>query len=238
MQDGSGSEPVVNAPLVVVVLLAVLVGIHVMRMLIGYELDQELVVQLAFFPIRFSEAGAQLPGGYLVAATSLVTHALLHADWLHLILNGAWLLGLWLVDCAQNQANGLPVLLVMLSAAIGALTYLAVNGFERAAVIGASGAVSGLMGASFRLIFTGFDLGGMAALQHYPHLVPRLPLMVVLRDTRVLAAIAVWVGVNLLFGYVFPGLLSSGGIAWEAHLGGFFAGFLMFGLFDRGAGTG
>ncbi|MGI9409470.1 MAG: rhomboid family intramembrane serine protease, partial [Hyphomicrobiaceae bacterium] len=208
MQDGSANEPVVNAPLVVVVLLAVLAAIHVVRLLIGPELDQAVVVQLAFFPIRFSAAGAELPGGYVVAATSLVTHALLHADWLHLVLNGAWLLAFGSLVARRTMAVGF-LLLVALSAAIGALTYLAVNGIERAAVIGASGAVSGLMGASFRLIFTGFDLGGMAALQHYPHLVPRLPLMVALRDTRVLVAIGVWVGVNLLFGYFFPGLLSS-----------------------------
>ncbi len=236
MQDGSANEPVLNAPLVVVIFLAVLIAIHVIRLLIGPELDQELVVQLAFFPIRFSEAGGQLPGGYLTAVTSLVTHALLHADWLHLLLNGAWLLAFGSLIARRAGAAGF-LLLVMVSAAVGALVFLAVNGFERAAVIGSSGGVSGLMGASFRLIFTGFDLGGLAALQHYPNMVPRVPVSMALRDTRVLAAIGVWVGVNLLFGYFFPGLLSDGGIAWEAHLGGFFAGFFLFGLFDQGAST-
>jgi membrane associated rhomboid family serine protease len=61
-----------------------------------------------------------------------------------------------------------------------------------------------------------------------------------LRDLRILAFFTVWFGINLLFGL---GSISlTGGdqpIAWEAHVGGFLAGLLLFGLFDpvRGEGS-
>jgi membrane associated rhomboid family serine protease len=49
----------------------------------------------------------------------------------------------------------------------------------------------------------------------------------------VLAFILVWFGVNILFGFVSLG--GSGltqAVAWQAHIGGFVAGFFGFGLFD------
>jgi membrane associated rhomboid family serine protease len=54
-----------------------------------------------------------------------------------------------------------------------------------------------------------------------------------LKNRNVLIFVGVWIGLNFLFG---PTGISPTGeaadIAWEAHLGGFFAGLLLFGLFD------
>ena len=53
-------------------------------------------------------------------------------------------------------------------------------------------------------------------------------------NPRVLAFIGVWFGVNLIFGISGVGSgVASGAIAWDAHLGGFAAGLLLFSLFDR-----
>jgi membrane associated rhomboid family serine protease len=38
---------------------------------------------------------------------------------------------------------------------------------------------------------------------------------------------------NIVFAWGASGLVEGASIAWEAHLGGFFMGFLAFGLFDR-----
>jgi membrane associated rhomboid family serine protease len=54
-----------------------------------------------------------------------------------------------------------------------------------------------------------------------------------LRDPRFLLFLAVWMGLNALFGF---GTLSFGEagqqIAWQAHIGGFVAGLLFFAAFD------
>ena len=46
-------------------------------------------------------------------------------------------------------------------------------------------------------------------------------------------SLAQFLGINLVFGLGGSELSGGSGIAWEAHVGGFVAGFLMFGFFDR-----
>jgi membrane associated rhomboid family serine protease len=63
--------------------------------------------------------------------------------------------------------------------------------------------------------------------------VPALPLSAALRDPRILTFLAVWFGVNIVFGIgavTMPG--TEGSVAWQAHIGGFLAGLLCFPLFD------
>jgi membrane associated rhomboid family serine protease len=62
---------------------------------------------------------------------------------------------------------------------------------------------------------------------------PAAPLTTALRDPRVIAFLVIWFGLNLLFGV---GSITIGNeqqsVAWEAHIGGFLAGLLLFPLFD------
>ncbi len=64
--------------------------------------------------------------------------------------------------------------------------------------------------------------------------VPAAPLLVALRNPRVLAFVGVWFGLNLLFGLGSVSFLvgENQSVAWEAHVGGFLAGLLLFSLFD------
>ena len=233
MMDYQTREPVFNAPAIVIVVLSVLVAFHTIREFAAPHWDRELLTYLALYPYRLGPGGSDEPGGNLVGLTSLATHALLHGDWMHLLLNGAWLLAFGSVVARRTSTAGFLGLFIV-CAVVGGLTYVAINGFERIIVIGASGAVSGLMGAAFRLIFSLPPHGGLAVLQRYPLEVPRMPLGMALGHRQTLLASAFWIAANLVFGMAGPGILGSGGIAWEAHVGGFAAGFLLFGAFDRG----
>jgi membrane associated rhomboid family serine protease len=63
--------------------------------------------------------------------------------------------------------------------------------------------------------------------------VPALSLTRSLRDPRVLGFLAVWFGVNIVFGVGSIAIGSEGAsVAWQAHIGGFLAGLLLFSLFD------
>jgi len=63
--------------------------------------------------------------------------------------------------------------------------------------------------------------------------VPALSLTRALRNTRVLGFLAVWFGVNLVFGIGSIAIGAEGAsVAWQAHIGGFLAGLLLFSLFD------
>jgi membrane associated rhomboid family serine protease len=63
--------------------------------------------------------------------------------------------------------------------------------------------------------------------------VPAAPLLVALRDPRIIIFLMAWFGLNLLFGVgvsSLPGMEQS--VAWQAHIGGFLAGLILFALFD------
>ena len=60
-----------------------------------------------------------------------------------------------------------------------------------------------------------------------------MPLGRVFRDSRALPFLIMWFGLNLLFGLVSAPLgITQGPVAWDAHVGGFLAGLLLFPLFD------
>jgi membrane associated rhomboid family serine protease len=63
---------------------------------------------------------------------------------------------------------------------------------------------------------------------------PASPLLTTMRNPRFLMFLGVWIGLNALFGL---GSISIGQgegqeMAWQAHLGGFAAGLLLFNVFD------
>src|SRR5258708_39583860 len=90
------------------------------------------------------------------------------------------------------------------------------------------------MGASMRFVFQG---GGPLELwrRNDPKVyrVAAAPLTTMLRDPRIVAFLVVWFGLNLLLGL---GTLTIGDgeapIAWQAHIGGFVAGLVLFAAFD------
>jgi membrane associated rhomboid family serine protease len=164
------------------------------------------------------------------APWTLVTYAFLHAGWEHVIFNTLWLL-----------VFGSPVLLrfgvarfalfFALTAAAAAVLQAAINPTDVSVLIGASGAVSGLTAAALRFAFTGPGFG--ARMGDEVVKAPAAPLLEVMRDKRVMVFVAVWFGLNLLAGLGIPVSGSADArIAWEAHVGGFLAGLLLFPLLD------
>lgn len=152
---------------------------------------------------------------------TLLTSLFLHGGWAHAATNGAFALafGTAVSRFTGDQGRGVLAftLFYLTCGVISNLGFIMVN-HSGAAVIGASGAVSGLMGAAARLI-SGRGAPG-------PYL-----------SSPVIGMTLAWVGVNLLFavvGYV-PGL-GEGVMAWEAHLVGYFAGLFLIGPFGRLAG--
>jgi membrane associated rhomboid family serine protease len=230
-------EPIFNIPPVVVALVAALALIHVVRdFLLTDRQDVELMLLFAFIPARYDSAvilGGQLPGGFGAEVWSFVTYAFLHASWMHLAVNTIWLLPFG--SAVARRFGAMRFLLFFaVTAAAGAIAQLAVHVGQQFTMIGASAAISGTMAAAMRFAFQrGGPLGFWRETEEAAYRVPALPLSGVVRDPRVLAFVAVWFGVNLLFGV---GSLSLGNadqpVAWQAHIGGFLAGLFLFGFFD------
>jgi membrane associated rhomboid family serine protease len=233
-------EPIFNIPPVVLAVLAVLVLVHLVRVLLLTEQqDIEFLLTFAFIPARYDNTvllGGTLPGGGADVWT-FVTYALIHADWTHFVVNAVWLLPF---GSAVARRFGTPRFLAFLAvtSAAGAGLHLATHPGEQYPMIGASAAISGTMAAAMRFAFQrGGPLGTLGMLRggdDRAYRVPAIPLSGVLRDPRVLLFLVVWFGINILFGVgSFPMAGIEQPVAWQAHIGGFLAGLLLFSWFDR-----
>jgi membrane associated rhomboid family serine protease len=231
----SRRQPIFNLPPVIVACLAVLVGIHAARTLfLDADTDFDLLLRFAFIPLRVMEpeiVAAAVPGGPAAAYWSFLTYAFFHADWMHLIFNGLWLAAFG-SPLALRFGTTRFLLFSAVGAIAGAFLYLFVNADGVQPMIGASAAISAHMAGASRFVFSaGGPLRGIGGTADYRR--PAAPLGEAMRDRRVLTFLAVWFGLNLLFGLLGPESgLASGAIAWEAHIGGFLAGLLLFPAFD------
>jgi membrane associated rhomboid family serine protease len=224
-------QPIFNVPGVVLGLLVSFAAVHLLRWALPAEDGAWLTAALAFIPARETGLADDLPGGRIAAVTSFITHQFVHGDLAHLGINSAWLLAFGTPVARRTDAARF-VVFFLLAGTAGALLYLAVNGAVVILVVGASGAISGLMGAAFRFLFRSLGDGGPMGLARASS-TQLMPLAETLQDRRILMAIAGWTLINVLLAWGAAGLTEAAGIAWEAHLGGFYAGLLLYGFFDR-----
>jgi len=225
-------QPILNAPSVVVWLLGLFAIIHLGRTPLSDVQDGWLIELLAFIPARLARGGAEFYGGQDAAITQFLTHMFLHGDATHLLVNSAWFLAFG-TSVARRTGPVRFVAFFLLCGIGGALFYWACNIGRPSPMIGASGAISGLMGASFRFLFgplRELDGDAIAGEAMQP---PLLSLRDTLREQRILAAIGGWTLLNVLFAWGAAGMLDGVNIAWEAHVGGFYMGLLTFSYFDR-----
>lgn len=157
---------------------------------------------------------AGLAAGDATAALALVTHQFLHGGWLHLAGN---MLYLWIfgrnVEARLGRAGFLVAYLAL--GALAALVQVAVDPGSAVPLIGASGAISGILGA-------------------YLVLYPRARIMSLvflvfvyqLMEVPAVVLLGLWFGLQLLAGIASLGAASdvSAGVAVFAHVGGFLAG--------------
>ena len=259
---GGSRQPVFNLPGVVLLALAVFIGIHALRLYgLSDSQDSYFLRTLAFVPGQFTFvfnpdsvaaeltrlAGAGDRQRVLIGQFFLgtgraqywtpLTYAFLHADWTHLAVNGLWLTAFG-APVARRLGAGRFIVLFAVAAIAGALAHFLTRPVDLSPVIGASASVSGLTAAALRFIFQpGAPLGPQFWYGPLPAdeavRQPALSLAQAVRDLRVIQFAAIWFAITLAFGLLAAPLgISDYGIAWEAHIGGFVAGFLLFSAFD------
>jgi membrane associated rhomboid family serine protease len=228
----SQRQPVFNAPTVVFVVLGAFLAVFVAAdPEYGFLPDGpkgQLLDILAFLPERLGPSAGGYPGGRTAGATQFVTHLFVHGDLTHLAINAAWFLA-FATPVARRLGTARFLAFFFLCGIGGALLFLP---FNSAPMVGASGAISGLMGAALRFLFVPLSDGDHEALSGAGRRPPCLSLSASLTDRRILIAIAFWTLLNMLAAWGAQAILEERNIAWEAHLGGFFTGLLTFGLFD------
>lgn len=218
------SVPAINAPAIVLISIAAFAAVHLLRMILPPVVEVDFLLYFAFIPARFTAppefASVVFPGGLAAGIWTFFSYAFIHGDWLHLGVNSLWMLAFGSL-VARHLGAGRFAAFSLVCAAAGAAVMLIVLWGEMVPLIGASAAVSGQMAAAVRLMY-GNGRGDVATVAE------------ALREPRALIFLAVWIGINLLFGLdSFELNGAPARIAWEAHLAGFATGFVLFGLFDR-----
>ena len=230
----SPREPILTLP-GALTLYILLIGLIHLRVLLPPDLENWTIDVFGFIPKRYDATllDIRFPGGEGAKVWTFVTYSLLHANLTHIIFNVLWLLPF---GSALARRFG-PVrffLFMAVTAAAGALAHFITHEHAVVPMIGASASVSGTMAAAIRFAFVrgsflSFSRGDPDAAAK----VPALSLWDALRNGRVLGFLAVWFGVNIIFGVGSIAIGADGAsIAWQAHIGGFFAGLVLFSLFD------
>ena len=170
---------------------------------------------------RFRAPGLQ-PTPFSVYLT-LLTSMFMHGGLMHLFGN---MLFLWIFgDNLENvMGRGRYLIFYLLCGLLASLAHvfstIAFGGNPLIPSLGASGAISGVMGGYLLL---------------FPHRRVRVIMFSMLTQVPALVAIGLWFVFQLISGL---GMLGSGaqegGVAYAAHIGGFIAGFLLVKLFASG----
>jgi membrane associated rhomboid family serine protease len=228
-------EPILTLPGALIAYVLLLAVIHAVRMLLPFDIDDDVIQMFGFIPKRYDSTllAITFPGGAGAKVWSFVTYSLLHANLAHIGFNVLWLLPFGSALARRFGATRFFVFMAV-TAAAGALAHLITHDHAVAPMIGASASVSGAMAAATRFAFVqgsflSFSRGDAVAAAR----VPALSLMHALRNKRVLGFLAIWFGVNIIFGVGSIAIgLDGASVAWQAHIGGFLAGLLLFSLFD------
>ncbi|MER9854490.1 MULTISPECIES: rhomboid family intramembrane serine protease [unclassified Mesorhizobium] len=217
-------EPVFNLPPVVLAVIGICVVVYLLQQyVLGESQQMTLLYDGAFIPVLYT---GQYGFDWFLFSRPF-TYAFMHGGFAHIAINMVWLAAF-----GSPLANRLGTLwFALFFAATGLASvalFCAIHPYGEAPLVGASGAISGMMGAAARFGFRTDRSAGKAAFAG-----PVLPIAFVLRLRGVVIFLAMWMVINLatgLLGFA-PGV--DGQIAWEAHIGGFFAGFFGLHWFDR-----
>lgn len=202
-----------------------------------FSLDNEGKIQvwlwLGFIPSRIMEAN-WVPGGYFPLLWTPITHAFLHGDWTHVMMNVAWL-AIFGTPVARRYGTVAFVLVFLVGALGGVAFYAALQLYSGSVLIGASGGVAGLTGAAMRFVFQPIETARDPETGEIRALGRKTASFIEMWQSKQARWFTLfWLSINLAlpaYGFV----MGSEGpmIAWQAHIGGFIVGLMLPSIFDR-----
>ena len=207
-------QPTERFPIVTILLIVLNAYVFIgWQLRIGLE---HSVDQAGFLPIELT---SHEPGGW----THLFTSMFMHGGWMHLIGN-MWFLWIFGNNIEDNCGSIRFLIFYLLCGVAATLAFTALDPRSSIPLVGASGAISGVLGAY---------------LLHHPQarvltLVP-LGFFTRLMEIPAWVFLLVWIGlqvVSQLFAARAHGVESSG-VAYAAHIGGFVAGMGLIVFFER-----
>lgn len=202
-------------PIITIALIVINCLIHFYRMTLPFQEAQMTVFQFGLIPAEIVHMTDMTPGAAFPVWLSPFTSMFLHGDLWHL---GGNMLYLWIFgNNIEDYLGPVRFLIFYLVSGLAAVAlFVALNPNGTVPMIGASGAIAGILGAYFVLF-------------------PRARILTLIWVIFIIRL--VWLPAIFILGYWFiiqlvMGVSSlasqGGGIAWFAHVGGFAFGWLYF----------
>lgn len=200
-----------------ILLIAVNVAVSLLQWLLSGVDGERLVLQAALIPARLN-GSLDTPG--LPPLLTLVTSQFLHGGILHL---GGNMLFLWIFgNNVEEEMGPIRFLIFYLACGVAAgWVHFATAPDSSIPTVGASGAISGVLGA-YAILFPRARIFTLVLLVFYISVVP-IP---------ALLWVGIWFAIQVVSGFASRGA-TGGGVAWFAHIGGLVAGLLLVYLFRR-----
>jgi membrane associated rhomboid family serine protease len=213
-------NPVGGRPVVTWLIIALCIAGFLWQQSLPPRLQESSVYALGVIPSVLFGYSSLPPGWQLVPGwATIFTSLFMHGSWLHLISN-TWFL--WIFGHGVEGAMG-PVRYLVFYLVCGvaaALTQSLADPTSALPMIGASGAIAGVLGAYFIL---------------YPYANVRVLVLFFLFirvvNVPALIVLGLWFLGQVLSGAAMP--MEEGGVAFWAHIGGFLAGVVLVGLFRK-----
>jgi len=205
--------PSSRTPVLTIGLIAVNVLVYIIQMMLPPQEVVEFIRLYGLIPLEISSGNPFIPHPVPLYAT-IFTSMFIHGGLFHL---GGNMLYLWIFGDNVEDRMGRPKFLMfyLLSGVGAAAAQIWADPASKIPMIGASGAISGVLGAYLFL---------------FPHarVLTLIPLGLFSRVIEIpaLVVLGFWIIVQVLNGVMTFGA-KAGGVAWLAHVGGFVAGLVM-----------
>jgi len=210
-------NPTVLWPLVTIALILANAAVFFYELSLDPRLLESLIYQMGMVPAAVTGSFIPGTGGYF----TLVTSMFLHGGWMHVIGN---MLYLWIFgnNIEDSMGHLRFILFYLITGLAAAAAHLAFNAASTVPTIGASGAVSGVLGA-YLVLFPHARVQTLVTLGFFIRII-YVPAWVLL---------LFWIGLQLLNQALAPMDPTAGGVAYAAHIGGFAAGLVLILLFRK-----
>lgn len=217
-------NPTETVPFITVglIIINVLITLYQSYLLITFgPKAQYFIYSYGVIPLKVSRDLLVFPPHFQSTQITLLTSMFLHGGILHLAGN---MLYLWIFGNNVEDALGHFRFLIfyLLCGLAAAYLQIATAPYSKIPMVGASGAISGVLGA-YLLLFPRARVLSLIFLVFFWDLI-RVPAMVVL---------GFWIVLQLIYGLTSFGGPSGGGVAWFAHVGGFVAGMALLFIFKK-----
>ncbi|BCA54840.1 putative Rhomboid serine protease [Nitrospira sp. KM1] len=214
----SDDNPTERTPFITVAFIAACVLVYVYQVNLSSQTGEQFIFEYGAIPaVVFGQVDA--PGNlpHVSAFSTLITSMFLHGSWMHLLGN---MLYLWVFgnNIEDVMGSGRYAIFYVTCGIFAALGHALTDPTSTIPMVGASGAISGILGA-------------------YILLFPRAHVLVLMPGfgtARIAAGIVLgmWFVMQILSGGMSIGR-EGGGVAFFAHIGGFLAGTSLIGVFKR-----